>query len=205
MDMTASIVPRSDQVNADDLISGPVTVTVDRVTEGSSEQPVDVHLVEFPERAFRPSKSMRRVMVAAWGPDTSAYTGHRMTLYRDPLIRFGKDEVGGIRISHMSHIDRALRIALTVTRGKREPFTVTPLPDAAPVIPPATREQQVTLAELLTAAGIEDKLAYVSEQVGRPISSARDLDRAEASAVIDALDAMTVVVEEPPFDMGEGA
>lgn len=199
MDMTASIIPKSDQINADDLISGPVTVTIDKVSAGSSEQPVDVHLMEFPDRAFRPSKSMRRVMVAAWGADTAAYTGHRLTLYRDPTIRFGKDEVGGIRISHMSHIDKALRIALTVTRGKREPFTVAPLTDVAPAIPPATREQQVTLAGLMNAAGIEDKLAYVSTCIGRTITSAKDLDTAEAAAVINSLSESAAVVE-PTFD-----
>lgn len=132
MDMTQSIVPKSDQLNADDLMTGPITVTISKVSAGSAEQPVDVHLVEFPGRAFRPSKSMRRVMVAAWGPETDVYAGHRMTLYRDPTIRFGRDEVGGIRISHLSHIDKTLKIALTVTRGKREAFTVEPLSESAP-------------------------------------------------------------------------
>src|ERR1035437_9769536 len=98
MDMTASIVPKSDQINADDLMTGARTVTIDRVSAGSAEQPVDIFLVEFSGRAFRPSKSMRRVLVTAYGPDTSAYTGKRMTLYREPSIRFGANEVGGIRI-----------------------------------------------------------------------------------------------------------
>lgn len=132
MDMTNSIIPRSDQINADDLMTGPITVTISKVSAGSAEQPVDVHLVEFPGRAFRPSKSMRRVMVAAWGAETNVYAGHRMTLYRDPTIRFGRDEVGGIRISHLSHIDKTLKLALTVTRGKREAFTVEPLRGDAP-------------------------------------------------------------------------
>lgn len=127
MDMTASIIPKSDQLNADDLMTGPITVTIDKVSAGSAEQPVDVFLVEFPGRAFRPSKSMRRVMVAAWGANTAAYTGQRMTLYREPTIKFGRDEVGGIRISHLSGIDKPLKIALTVSRGKREPFIVAPL------------------------------------------------------------------------------
>lgn len=130
MDLTQTIAPRSDQLNADDLITGPVTVTVDRVSAGSAEQPVDIHLVEFPGRAYRPSKSMRRVLVAAWGKDGDAYTGRRLTLYRDAEVTFGRDKVGGIKISHLSHIDKRLSIALTVTRGKRAPHVVEPLPDA---------------------------------------------------------------------------
>ncbi|NKV63722.1 hypothetical protein GS924_06835 [Rhodococcus hoagii] len=59
MDLTESIAPRSDQLNAEDLLSGPRTVTVEKVTKGSAEQPVNVHLVEFPGRPFRPSKTVR--------------------------------------------------------------------------------------------------------------------------------------------------
>jgi hypothetical protein len=128
MDLTESIAPRSDQINADDLISGPVTVTIAEVAKGTPEQPVDVHLVEFPGRAYRPSKSMRRVMVSAWGAEAGTYSGHRLTLVRNPEITFGRDKVGGIEISHLSHIDKPLTIALTATRGKRKNFTVTPLP-----------------------------------------------------------------------------
>ena len=130
--MSATIAPKSDQLNADDLIGGPQTVTITGVTRGSPDQPVNVTTAEFGDgRPFKPCKSMRRVMVAAWGPDASTYIGRRMLLYRDESIRFGKEIVGGIRISAMSHIDRPLMVALTVTRGKRAPFTVEPLAETA--------------------------------------------------------------------------
>lgn len=148
-DMTESIAPKSDQMNADDLMSGPRTFTIAEVRKGNAEQPVDVALVEFPQgRPFKPSKSMRRVMVAAWGPDASTYAGKRLTLYRDPEITFGKDKVGGIRISAMSHIDKPLTLALTVTRGKRSPYKVQPLPDAAPASPQLDEETVARLADL---------------------------------------------------------
>lgn len=132
MDLTQTIAPRSDQVNADDMIGAPVTVTIESVVAGSAEQPVDIRLVEFPGRAYRPSKSMRRVLVAAWGADSTVYVGRRLTIYRDAEVKFGGERVGGIKISHLSHIDKPLNIALTVTRGKRALHTVEPLPDAAP-------------------------------------------------------------------------
>ena len=132
MDLTASIIPKSDQWNADDLISGPVTVTIESVTKGSDEQPADVHLVETPGRAYRPSKSMRRVLVVAWGKESDAYTGHRLTLFRNPKIKFGGQAVGGIEIAAMSHLDKPFTLALTRSRGKREPFTVEPLTETAP-------------------------------------------------------------------------
>lgn len=186
MDMTASIEPRSDQVNADDLLTGPRTVTIERVTVGAAEQPWDFHLVETPGRVYRPSKSMLRVIIAAWGSDSEVCAGRRLTLYREPSIRFGKDEVGGIRISHMSHIAGPLKLALTVSRGKRDPFVVQPLPDAPDVIPPSTKDQQQRIRDLL--ADVDDKAGCVSAIVGRTVATVRDLDTAEASALINALE-----------------
>lgn len=132
MDISAAAQPRSDQINADDLISGPQLVTIVEVRRGNDEQPVNIVTKEFgPGRPYKPGKSMIRVLIAAWGKDASAYAGRRLMIYRDPDIRFGKDTVGGIRISAMSHIKSKLTIALTVTRGRRAPFTVEPLADAA--------------------------------------------------------------------------
>lgn len=163
MDMTATIAPKSDQLNADDLISGPVTVTIQEVVQGNAEQPVDVRLVEYPGRAYRPSKSMRRVMVMAWGPEAASYAGRRLTLYRNPEITFGREKVGGIEISHLSHIDKPLTVALTATRGKRKNFTATPLP-----APTTARD---FLAEAQLAAGEIDNikaLYYAAQQAGAP-------------------------------------
>ena len=130
MDITETLAPKSDQLNADDLIGRSCTVTITGVTGGDADQPVNVTTAEFGEgRLFKPCKSMRRVMVAAWGADASTYVGHRMTIYRDDKVRFGGQDVGGIRISHMSHIQKRVTVALTVTRGKRAPFVVEPLPD----------------------------------------------------------------------------
>ena len=132
MDLTESIAPRSDQINADDLVGGPITYTIREVIPGKAESPFDFLLVET-DRAYRPSKTMRRVIVNAWGPEASAYTGRRLTLYREPSIKFGGATVGGIRVSHMSNIDGPKSVRVQVTRGKREEFTVQPLPDLSPI------------------------------------------------------------------------
>ena len=169
MDMTTSIIPKSDQLNADDLIAAPITVTIREVKQGNAEQPVDVVLVEFPGRAYRPSKSMRRVMVTAWGAEASNYAGHRLTLFRNPEITFGRDKVGGIEIAAMSHIDKALTVALTATRGKRKNFTVQPLPtETAPttIAPTLTPEDIATWVELLTKAATTDELLTVWTNAG---------------------------------------
>ena len=145
MDITESLAANSAQQNYDEYLAGPKTVTVAEVRQGTAEQPVNVELVEFPGKPFKPAKSVRRVLAAAWGTDASKWTGRRLTIYGDPSVRYGGKEVGGLRVSHVSHIDKPITVALTVTRGKRAPFTVQPLPDAPPV-PPIPEDVQ-TLAQ----------------------------------------------------------
>jgi len=164
LDLTESIAPRSDQLNADDLISGPVTVTIQEVVPGAAEQPVDVRLVEFPGRAYRPSKSMRRVMVMAWGVDASTYAGRRLKLHRNPEITFGRDKVGGIEISALSHIEKPLTVALTATRGKRKNFTVQPLPDAPKQAENAIPDEVIAQTQRAIAEGkLGEYLAWLTE------------------------------------------
>jgi hypothetical protein len=131
MDIAKSIEPRSDQINADDLVAGPRTYTIREVVKGKAEQPFDFMLVET-DRAFRPAVTMRRLIAAAWGTDASKYVGRRLTVYRDPEVSFGKERVGGVRISHMSDIDGRIEVKLQTTRGKRSTFAVDPLPDLSP-------------------------------------------------------------------------
>lgn len=175
MDLTESIAPKSDQLNADDLITGPVTVTIQEVTRGTAEQPVDVRLVEFPGRPYKPSKSMRRVMVMAWGPESSMYAGRTLTLYRNPEIRFGSDKVGGIEISSLSHIDKPLTVSLTATRGKKKSFTVKPFATPAPAL---TQDisGRMWLDELALAGDDVDAIAALGKAAAAAHATAADLD-----------------------------
>lgn len=128
IDLSQTIAPKSDQTNADDLIGGPKTIRVTGVKLcGEPDQPIAIHYEGDNGKPYKPCKSMRRVLVTLWGPDGSAYAGRSMTLYRDDKIRFGGAEVGGIRISHLSGIDKPMTVALTVTRSVRKPFQVKPL------------------------------------------------------------------------------
>ena len=136
MNLSTTIIPRSDQLNSDDLISGPRTIKIAAVESGSAEQPVSIQYAGGTGRPYKPSKSMRRVLVALWGTDGNAYVGRSLTLYRNPAIKFGGETVGGIEISHASDIAEPVQIALTVTRGKRKPFTVRPLVTSSDPVAP---------------------------------------------------------------------
>lgn len=116
-----TIIPKSDQLNADQLLGGPITVTVTDVRRGSGDdQPVVIHYEGEGGRPFKPCKSMRKILVFAWGPDGTQWVGRSMTLYNRPDVKFGGEAVGGIRISHLSHIPQDIAVSLTATRGKKE-------------------------------------------------------------------------------------
>ena len=131
-DLTTTIAPKSDQLNADDLIAGPRTIKVTGVRLLGEEQPVAIEYEGGQGRPYKPCKSMRRVMVQLWGGDGREYLGRSMTIYRDPEVAFGGSQVGGIRISHMSNIDGEKKLSLTASRGHRKPYIVRPLKDAPP-------------------------------------------------------------------------
>ena len=141
-DLRATIVPKSDQLNAEQLLSGPMTIRVTEVrVSDSTEQPVVVHYDGDDGRPYKPCKTMRKLLVHAWGENGRAWSGRWMTLYNDPTIRFGGAEVGGIRISHLSHIERGLRVSLTSTKGKKALHEAHPL----------QIEESPTLAQVLAA------------------------------------------------------
>lgn len=137
-DLRPTIIPKSDQLNADDLIGGPLTITVTKVSANpsSAEQPIAIAFEGDGGKPYFPCKSMRRVLVNTWGHDGNTFPGRSMTLYRDDKVQFGGLAVGGIRISHLSHIDKEVTMALTATRANRKPFTVKPLKIVEPAAPP---------------------------------------------------------------------
>ena len=162
MDISRTIEADSSQVNADDLTAEPRVVTITAVTKGTADQPVNIELAEFPGRAYRPCKSMRRVIVHAWGPDASTYIGRKLAIYNDREVRWGGQAVGGVRIKAMSHIDKPVTVALTVTRGKRAPFTVEPLPEPERTPIPDTFVTKVRAGDLTEQERVK-ALAYLDK------------------------------------------
>jgi hypothetical protein len=133
MDISQAIIAKSDQVNAIDLVMGSQTVTVVEVTEGNAEQRVNIITDVFgPGRPFKPSKTVLRILAQAWGRETNDWVGHSMTIYRDPAVKWAGEEVGGIRVSALSHIDKPFTLNLPTSKGKHAKATVTPLATPKP-------------------------------------------------------------------------
>lgn len=161
-DLRPTIVPKSDQLNAEQLLGGSMTVTVTDVkVSESGEQPVVVHYEGENGRPFKPCKTMRKVLIHAWGADGRNWIGRAMTLYNDPSVKFGGDDVGGIRISHMTDIERDVKVSLTSTRGKKAKYEIKRMaPSAARKTAPATLDQVIAG---LNAANTPDELLAAAE------------------------------------------
>lgn len=168
MDITETLAPKSDQLDAIELTTGPRTVTITDVTRGSAEQPVNIHLAEFP-RPWRPAKTVRRILASAWGTDTTAWVGKRATIYLDKTVRYGGKEVGGIRVSALSGIDKPLTLPVLITRQQIQQVTIKPLADAA---------TSPTLADV-SAADSEDALRGMWQATEDPSVRAAISDRVQ--------------------------
>lgn len=124
----ATAVPKSDQLNAEDLLTGPITARIiSAELKDTPEQPLHIHLEGYKGRAYKPSKGMRRVLAFAFDDNHENLAGKWITLYNDTSVKFGKDNTGGIRIDRLSGIEDEFTLMLTVTRGKRAGHTVTPI------------------------------------------------------------------------------
>lgn len=146
MDISDTIVAKSDQLNAEDLIAGPITVTIIGVKRTSDEQPVSVE-ISGGHKPWKPCKTMRRLLVMAWPDgakkengetkyDPTCWIGRSVTLIRDPSVKWAGEMVGGIRVAALSHIKAKFEVALAESKKKKKLVTVERIDDAY-AAPPA--------------------------------------------------------------------
>lgn len=124
IDLSNTIQPKSDQLNADDLIAGTLLLEITNVRVSQGDQPISIDYVGGQGRPYKPCKSMRRVLITLWGKDGEKYIGRKLVVFNDKNVKWAGKAVGGIRISHMTDIAKDERIMLTETRGKRVSYTI---------------------------------------------------------------------------------
>lgn len=190
--LSQALAPRSDQLNADDLIPGPrvLRITDGRISSEGRENKMVLSYEGDQGKPFKPCKTMGRAMVVLWTLTDEGFSeqikGKSIRVYRDPEVTFGADgQVGGIRISHMSHIDKVTSIKLTVSKGKKAVFTFHPL------VTDAGKNAELTLdqacGDIEFAADLEELKAVWTRKSMAPF-------RAELQ---DALDARKAELAEP--------
>lgn len=176
-DLRSTIVPRSDQMNAEQLLAGPVIIKVTDVRIGSSdEQPVVVHYEGENGRPYKPCKTCRKVLILAWGPDGREWVGKSAELYCDPTVKFGGSEVGGIRISRLTDIDRDIQVSLTATKGKKALHTIKRM----------TVDTGPALADVLAAIEAAGNRAQMAEAKALASRLINEADVAQAVAAYKA-------------------
>lgn len=186
VDIRSTLISNSDQLDNVDLMSGPRVFTVVGATmnEGA-EQPLSVRLAEY-DRPWKPGKTVRRILDGIWGYETDDWSGRRLRLFRDESVSFGKQKTGGTRISHASHIDKAVTLTLPISKGKFGEFTVQPLVESAPA-PVESIASQAAKAVAWFAATHNISQANLEAHVGKPIAEWSDADLAELRTNADQI------------------
>lgn len=200
LDMSRFVESKSDQLNSDDLLGGPRTITVTRVTGSDGDQPVSIHYEGDNGKPFKPCKTMRRVLLAVWGRNAADYVGRSMTIYRDDSVTFGGLAVGGIRISHMTNIDKKTVVVVMKTKGKKAGIEILPLVQSDPA--------EAWLAKFTTkiaaAPDAEALHTFLAQQAGNLDKLSPDLRKRADMAVNERLAALDPHEGKPDADMGEG-
>ena len=130
LDFAESLAAKSDQLNADDLAGGPITVQITgaRVVK-SDEQPLSLR-ISGGHAPWKPCKGMRRLLAEAAG-STSArpWVGKWIRLYRDPRVKWAGKESGGIRVSGVdaSLLQSARDFRVRDTRASHTVYRVEPI------------------------------------------------------------------------------
>lgn len=169
VDLSQTVAPKSDQLNADDLIGKKsLTIKITDVKGVGGDQPIAIHFEGDGGKPYKPCKSMRRALIFVWGEQGKTYIGKSLTLVRDPNVKFGGIAVGGLRITHMSHIDKQQEFSLTETRGHRKPYIVQPLKveAAKPAATQPPKEVDPAVKAAGDAAAAEGVAKYVAWRDG---------------------------------------
>ena len=208
VDMAQFVEAKSDQLSADDLIGAPRTITVRKVTGNDGDQPVSIHYEGDRGRPFKPCKTMRRVLLGVWGRNAADYVGRSMTLYRDDAVTFGGLNVGGIRISHMSHIDKKVVVVVMKTKGKKAGIEINPLVAEVRQMPAANAQMadwtDKFIAKVAEAPDADALNGYVASQIKWLDKLPADLRTKADDAVSERLAIFYPQEGRPDEAMGEG-
>lgn len=173
MDITDALAPNSDQLDAIELVA-PRTFTVDsggRLGKREGKTVAEIRLVGF-DRVWRPSKGMLDVLAQCWGTDAKQWVGRQVTLYNDTAVMFGKENTGGVRISHLSHIDGVQKVSIRASgAGRKKLWRVDPIAAPAQQQPTATPADVAACTDL---AALRDMWGPASEQTRALITARKD-------------------------------
>jgi len=123
-----ALAPKSDQLNADDLIAANKIIVISGVNINlGSEQKIIINYYGDNGKSWKPSKGMGRVLTELLGGDPDKWVGETVELFRNKEIRFGKEKCGGIQIAGMSAVRNVTTLLITTAKGKKSSITINPI------------------------------------------------------------------------------
>lgn len=166
-DISGTLVAKSDQLNADDIVAAPITVTITAARPGSDDQPVVLHITGG-HKPYKPCKTTRRILATAWGTNAAQWVGRSMTLYNEPTVKWAGKEVGGIRISALSHIDRPLTLSLAESKKSKQAHRIAVLKSA----PQQQRPTGPSLSEWCADHGLNEEAVFEwhQQKMNKPLT-----------------------------------
>jgi len=127
--LAAATAPKSDQLNADDLILANKIIRINKVLVNLQleSHKIWIHFDGDQGKPWKPSKSMARVLGEILGGDFDAWIGQHIELFRNKEITFGKEKCGGIQIAAMSALNNPVTVMVTTKRSVKSKITIQPL------------------------------------------------------------------------------
>jgi hypothetical protein len=201
LDITKTMVGKTDQLNAYDLLSGPRTIKIRdvKIVEKDAQQPLLVYFDGDDGKPWKPALTVRRILGLVWGLDASKWIGLHCTIWCDQKVSFGGSDVGGIRVSHMEGLSQPRKLNLATARNARGNFTVQPLRIEKKSGADNWRERLLAVAEGGKGITVDDAWAKVPadvkaelgdallEQLKALEQAAQDHRENDPNAAVDAL------------------
>jgi predicted RNA-binding protein len=180
-DLSDTIVAKSDQLNAADLMGADKVIKVTGVVKyvDKGENKFYLNYEGDSNRPYKPSLTMRRIITELWTTDGNLYPGRSIKLFRDPEITFGKEKCGGIVINAMSNIKGQATVRQQVSQRVYKTFIIDKLEPKE--LPPLN---DVTFAKWLTAAKQQiESGEQTNEQIITKIETKSTLTDSQKSSI----------------------
>lgn len=148
VDISQSLLAKSDQLNAADLID-PIAIQIDKVNyDPDRVQPLWIYYNKL-ENPWKPSKGMRKIIAsdAILGLETDNWTGARLRIFRESSVKYAGKAVGGVEISEFDGITSKKSFPVRTAKMGTKAIDINPL---------VLSEKEITFFENLYGAGDEN-------------------------------------------------
>lgn len=190
-----TLVAKSDQLNAADLIGGEKLLKITSVDVKSASD-VWVHYEGENGRPWKTSLTARRILARLWTEESDNWIGHTVAVHCDPTVVYAGEEVGGIRPHAATGIDSERVIKLKERRGpKPKTFKIIPLRlDSSPQAKPTRIEFSMetytrAIEKILSESETHDELQTRFDRMSDWRKQAAQTDREKATELRERVNA----------------